>query len=420
MKKIIAEIMLIVATIAIIVAFMLLNSHLLPGWNKVQKVQPEPDSQYAWGICIDSLLIDSLKVKPNQNLSEMLSGRGISAYTIDRLVRNSDSIFDVRKIQSGKNYFILSSDSGLIPDYLIYEESLRDYYVFHLSDSIYTSKGHKDVDTIECRLSGIIETSLWNSFSDKEVNPVLAIDLSDIYAWTIDFFGIQKGDRYKVIYDELYVEDKFAGFGKIHAAVFENMGESVYAYYFLSHDQSGYFDKEGNSLRKAFLKAPLNYSRISSRYSHSRMHPILKYRRPHLGVDYAAPKGTPVYSIGDGVVVKKAYQKGGGGNYLTIKHNSVYSSQYMHLNGYAKGISAGTRVKQGQLIGYVGKTGLASGPHLDFRIFKNGSLVDPLKVKAPPVEPISEKNMAGFTQVRDSLNIILESIPFEELILAEE
>jgi murein DD-endopeptidase MepM/ murein hydrolase activator NlpD len=252
------------------------------------------------------------------------------------------------------------------------------------------------------------------------VNPVLAIELSDIYAWAIDFFGIQKGDRYKVIYDELYVEDKFAGFGKIHAAVFENMGVSVKAYYFTSGSQSGYFDSEGNSLRKAFLKAPLNFSRISSRYSHSRMHPVLKYRRPHLGVDYAAPRGTPVYSIGDGVVVKKAYQKSGGGYYLTIKHNSVYTSQYMHLNGYARGMAPGVRVTQGQLIGYVGKTGLATGPHLDFRIYKNGSPVDPLRVKAPPVEPVSEENKPAFIHLRDSLGKQLDAIPFENLVLAEQ
>ncbi|MCF8360318.1 MAG: M23 family metallopeptidase [Prolixibacteraceae bacterium] len=420
MKKYIAEILLVLFAAAVFASFTFFKKNNKSTLQPSEKVQPEIVPNYAWGICIDSLIIDSLVVKRNQNLSDILMKRGISAYTIDRLVKNSKNIFDVRRIRSGNDYYLLSPDTAGVPLYMVYEESLRDYCVFHLTDSLYTTRGQKNVDTTTCRLSGIIETSLWNSFSDRGVNPVLAIRLSDIYAWTIDFFGIQKGDRYKVIYDELYVEDRFAGFGKIHAAVFENMGVSVNAYYFASGGQSGYFDSEGNSLRKAFLKAPLNFSRISSRYSRSRMHPILKYRRPHLGVDYAAPKGTPVYSIGDGVVVKKAYQKRGGGYYLTIKHNSVYTSQYMHLNGYARGMAPGVRVTQGQLIGYVGKTGLATGPHLDFRIYKNGSPVDPLRVKAPPVEPVSEENMAAFVQLRDSLGIRLEAIPFENLVLAEE
>jgi murein DD-endopeptidase MepM/ murein hydrolase activator NlpD len=249
---------------------------------------------------------------------------------------------------------------------------------------------------------------------------ILAIELSDIFAWTIDFFGIQKGDRFKVVYEERFVEGQPYSIGRIYAALFENMGESFTAFYFEGEGQEGYFDVEGKSLRKAFLKAPLNFSRISSHFSHSRMHPVLKYRRPHLGVDYAAPSGTPVYSIGDGVVVKKAFQAGGGGNYVTIKHNSVYASQYMHLQGYAKGIAQGSRVKQGQLIGYVGMTGLASGPHLDFRIFKNGSPVDPLKVKAPPVEPISPVNENTFKLLRDSMMMVIDSITYPEALVSRQ
>jgi len=261
-------------------------------------------------------------------------------------------------------------------------------------------------------MSGIIESSLWNSFIDQGANPNLCIALSDIFAWTVDFFGVQRNDRYKVIYDQYSVDGKFAGIGKIHTALFESSGEEVPAYYFEHGGQVGFFDDKGNSLRKAFLKAPLNFSRISSRFSASRFHPVLKIRRPHYGVDYAAPTGTPVYTIGDGVVSQKSYQAAGGGNYITIKHNSVYTSQYMHLSKYAQGMAVGTRVKQGQLIGFVGSTGLASGPHLDFRIFQNGSPVDPLKVKTPPVEPINEANKALFVEVKDSLSKMLNAIAF--------
>jgi murein DD-endopeptidase MepM/ murein hydrolase activator NlpD len=186
--------------------------------------------------------------------------------------------------------------------------------------------------------------------------------------------------------------------------------EDFYAFRFTQNDEESYFDDKGKSLKKAFLKAPLKFSRISSVFSFSRFHPVLKIYRPHFGVDYAAPTGTPVVSIGDGTVIAKAYQPAGGGNYLKIKHNSLYTTSYMHLSGFGPGISQGVRVRQGQVIGYVGATGLASGPHLDFRVFMGGSPVDPLKVKAPPTEPVSEKYMASYTTHRDSMMTKLAAI----------
>lgn len=373
------------------------------------------EPKLAWGIEIDSLLVDSLIINQNQNLSDILTKKGVSASKIDRLVRNAKDIFDVRRIRSGNNCFVLCDSIYNEPQFFVYEENPVNFIVFDLSDSLNVYRGAKNVDTQIRTVSGVIKTSLWNALVDQNVSPVLAIEMSDIYAWTIDFFGIQKGDMFKAVYEEKYVEGKFYGLGKIYAAYFQNCGQGFSAYYFDENDQEGYFDNEGNSLRKAFLKAPLNYSRISSHFSNSRMHPVLKIRRPHHGVDYAAPSGTPVVSIGDGVVVKKAYQAGGGGNYLTIKHNSVYTTQYMHLKGYAQGIAAGTRVKQGQLIGYVGMTGLASGPHLDFRVFKNGTPIDPLKMEAPPVEPISKINEPLFMSLRDSLTGILDTIKVAQL-----
>jgi murein DD-endopeptidase MepM/ murein hydrolase activator NlpD len=250
----------------------------------------------------------------------------------------------------------------------------------------------------------------------------MAVDLSRIFAWTIDFFGIQKGDRFRVIYDELYVDSISIGIGNIYAVQFNHYGDENYAFRFYQDERFDYFDDEGQSLRKAFLKAPLDYYRISSRFSHSRLHPVLRIRRPHRGVDYAAPKGTPVLSIGDGTVIARAYQRGGGGNYLKIKHNSVYTTTYMHLSGFAEGIHTGARVSQGQVIGYVGATGLATGPHLDFRIAENGSLVDPLKVEAPPVEPVKEENIIRYNQVKDSLMTELHKIAWSESsdLLAED
>ena len=413
MKKYFAEALIVIVTILIIVGVVTLKSKTRQ-IEFIQEEEIQPEIKLAWGYPLNLISIDTAKVKPNQNLSDILFAKGINASAIDQLARNSKPVFDVRRIKAGNSYYLINTDTVDKPKAMIYEESLVDYVVFNL-DSFSVYRGQKKVDTLTLTTSGIIESSLWNAFVDNGANPVLAVELADIFAWTIDFFGIQKGDQFKVIYDALYVDGEFAGIGKIHAANFINLNTPVSAYYFKNGDQEGFFDEEGNSLRKAFLKAPLSYKRISSRYSNGRMHPVLKYVRPHRGVDYAAPTGTPVYSIGDGVVVKKAYQKGGGGNYINIKHNSVYTSQYMHLSRYAKGMATGVRVKQGQLIGYVGMTGIASGPHLDFRIYKNGSAVDPLKVKAPPVEPIKELNKLAFNHLRDSLQTQLNQIEISEL-----
>ena len=419
-KKYLTEIVLIIICSAVVLFAIRMVPYMHEADGTTEVTEPAP-VKLVWGFPIDSIRIDTFKVRPNQNLSDILSTKGVSAQNIDQLAKNSKDMFDVRRIKSGNPYYIISRDTSGLANFFIYQESAIDYVVYNL-DSLNVYRGQKQIDTLRQSTTGIIETSLWNSFVDNGSNPTLALELSDIFAWTIDFFGIQKGDQYKVLYDELFVEGKFVGIGQIYAASFINLGDTVYAYYYNENDQEGYFDNKGQSLKKAFLKAPLKFSRISGRFTNDRFHPILKKHRSHHGVDYAAPLGTPVHSIGDGVVVKKAYQKGGGGNYINIKHNSVYTSQYMHLNGYAKGMAPGVRVKQGQLIGYVGKTGLASGPHLDFRIYKNGTAIDPLKVKAPPVEPIKEANMANFSSRRDSFNAILETIqiPKEQILSAEQ
>jgi murein DD-endopeptidase MepM/ murein hydrolase activator NlpD len=240
-------------------------------------------------------------------------------------------------------------------------------------------------------------------------NPLLALELSEIYAWSIDFFGLQKGDQFKVIYDESFVDSVSVGISRIHAAWFYHMGHEFWAIPFEQDSVVSFFDEDGNSLRKAFLKAPLRYSRISSGFSNSRLHPILKIRRPHHGVDYAAPAGTPVEAVGDGQVIAAAYERGGG-NYVKIRHNGVYTTSYLHLSRFGKGIRKGVYVKQGDVIGYVGSTGLSTGPHLDFRFYKNGQPINPLKVEAPPVEPIHESNIRDYELVKRSMMEALKNI----------
>ncbi|MBN1987085.1 MAG: peptidoglycan DD-metalloendopeptidase family protein [Prolixibacteraceae bacterium] len=380
----------------------------------------EPVLRY--GIPVDSFELVEGIVKNNQYLSQILNESGVGMVTIDKLARKSKPVFDVRKIRSGQKYTVFqTADSLQEARYFVYESSPTEYYVYELFDTLRIYRGEKEVEARHRSAQGVIETSLWNCMEDNDLDPMLALDLSDIFAWTIDFFAIQKGDRFRVIFDELFVDSTYIGIGEIYAVQFDHYGDENFAFRFFQDERYDFFDETGVSLRKAFLKAPLQFSRISSRFSNSRLHPVLRIRRPHHGVDYAAPTGTPVVSIGDGTVIARAYQRNGGGNYVKIKHNSVYTTTYMHLSGFGKGITTGTRVKQGQVIGYVGATGLATGPHLDFRVAKNGSYVDPLRVEAPPVEPVKEENLPQYNILKDSLINELQNIRWAgEQLLVEK
>ncbi|MFV0365289.1 MAG: peptidoglycan DD-metalloendopeptidase family protein [Mangrovibacterium sp.] len=369
----------------------------------VEELHTEPPMIF--GLPADSFLVEQYEVKRNQNLSDILGAEGVSYPTMLQLVSKSKDIFDVRRIKVGNNYYFLraQNDSTAQARYFVYEQDAINYVVFQLSDSLITYQGAKEVHTVLKSTSGVITSSLWNSLIGNGASPALAVELADVYAWTIDFFGIQRGDSYKVVYEENYVDSISVGIQSVQACLFDHMGSKYYGFPFEQDSVRSFYNEKGESLRKAFLKAPLNYKRVSSGFSNARKHPVLKIVRPHHGVDYAAATGTPVMTIGDGTVVKKSYQKRGAGYYLKIKHNSVYTTTYMHLSKYAKGISVGKRVKQGEVIGYVGATGIATGPHLDFRVQKNGTYINPLKMESPPVEPVSEANMPAYELLRDSL-----------------
>lgn len=372
-----------------------------------QDTVPEPVRR--WGIVIDSLDVYDGIIGRNELLSNILIRNGVSAQTIHFLDRQSESTWSVRKIQAGKPYHIIRDrDSLASARYFVYDISKVDYVVYSLTDSIYSYLGSIPTDTLRRFISGSIQSSLWNAMMDQGAAPELAGLLSDVYSWTIDFFGIQQRDSFCVYFEEIYADTALVGTGNILAANFITGGKDHLAFrYRYREDRGEFFDENGTSLRRAFLKAPLSYSRISSRFSNARLHPIKKIVRAHHGVDYAAPSGTPVYSVGDGVVTAKAWDNKGGGNYIKIKHNSTYTTEYMHLRGFASGIQVGTHVKQGQLIGYVGMTGTATGPHLDYRVFKNGTAIDPLRMDLPAVDPIKKEDMHEYlTTVRDNMKKI--------------
>jgi murein DD-endopeptidase MepM/ murein hydrolase activator NlpD len=371
----------------------------------------------AYGIIVDSLKIERGQVKRNQFLSDILLSHDVDYAVIDRLARESKPVFDVRKIRAGKSYAVIKTNDSISQAlYFVYEESPTDYIVYGLRDSIFVHRGEKPVEIRLRSAAGTIESSLWETMVAAGTDPNLANELSEIFAWTIDFFGIQAGDYYKVLYEELLVEGKVIGIGKVRTGLFQHLGNTYYAFYFDDGEKGDYYDDEGGSMRRTFLKAPLRFRRISSGFSYSRMHPVLKIRRPHTGIDYAANAGTPVYAVGDGIVIKKGWDKKGGGNYVKIKHNGTYTTVYMHLQGFAKGLKTGKQLKQGEVIGYVGSTGIATGPHLDFRFYRNGKPIDPLKVKSPPAEPVDSIYRDTYFHLRDSLMQALDTIAVSSTI----
>ena len=375
-----------------------------------------PIDQTIYGYDKDAVEIIKNTIQPNQNLSDILSLYQVSYKLINEIALAAEPIFDVRKFVTDKEYEIIcSKDSTRQAKCFIYHPNSIDYIVYKFDDSVHVSKEQFPVSSVEKTTSGTISSSLYHTLIENGNSPKLAVALSEIYAWQIDFFGIQKGDNFKMIFDELYVNDELIGIGDIKAAYFEHMDAEYYAFRYEQDSIIEYFDEMGNSLRKAFLKAPLSYHRISSKFSHNRMHPILKRRMPHLGVDYAAPSGTPIYSIGDGKVIKANYA-GAAGNYVKIKHNSVYTTGYMHLSKFGNGIHPGAHVKQGQVIGYVGSTGRSTGPHLDFRVWKNGQAVDPLTLKPPSAKPIDAAHKANYLKTMEIYKKRLSTIPVKPLL----
>jgi murein DD-endopeptidase MepM/ murein hydrolase activator NlpD len=365
-----------------------------------------------FGIPLDSYNIVTGKVKRNQFISSILSAQGVAWNDIEQLLRENRETFDPRRVRTGSSWSaLLTKDTLSKADYFIYQHDQKVSYLFSLKDTLAIYRYDAEIKRMLRYSSGTINTSLWDAAVANNLNPNISAELSEIYAWTIDFFGLQKGDRFKVIYEEDFIGEESVGIRRIHAALFEHAGNPIYAIPYIQDSTMSFYDTTGASLRKAFLKAPLRYSRISSRFSGGRMHPILKIVRPHHGVDYAAPVGTPVVSIGDGRVTSMTYE-GGAGRMVRITHNSVYSTAYLHLSRYGPGISPGVYVKQGQVIGYVGSSGLSTGPHLDFRFYRNGHAIDPLRVEAPPVNPVAPDAMEEFKKVAEGYINLFATIDY--------
>ncbi|MCL2328241.1 MAG: peptidoglycan DD-metalloendopeptidase family protein [Bacteroidetes bacterium] len=381
--------------------------------EKEEQEEVQEETIIKYGIQVNDFEIIESTFPKNKTLTEIFLEAGLPKTTVFYITQNCDSVLNLRKIKAGNpiTKMVCKMDSTL--QYFVYEINNIEHVIFDVRDSanVVFYKARKPVEVRQTKYYGEITSSLWNALAGQEMGAGLAVEMSEMFAWSIDFFGLQPGDWFKVVFTEEFVEGKSVNLKSIDYAVFNHQGKDYYAIPFMgSNGKIEFFDADGNSAKKAFLKAPLKFARVSSGFTSARKHPVLRIVRPHYGVDYAAPTGTPVMAIGHGVVISKGYS-GGAGNMVKIKHSNNYVSSYMHLSKFGSGIQQGSRVSQGQVIGYVGSTGLSTGPHLDFRIYQNGTPVNPLKVVSPPSEPVAKDKLPEFKALRDSLVQVLGTIP---------
>lgn len=339
-------------------------------------------------------------VQRRQTFADLLEDQGLAYRQIVEVARASRDVFDVRDIQAGDAFRVYTNPWLQQARYLVYRPNAIRYVVFDLQHPEASYAGERPVTTSWKSAAGTITNSLYQSLIDSGASPELVLELSEVFAWQIDFFRIQRGDRFRVVYEHRSVDGRSIGPGDIVAAMFRHRGETYYGFRFDEGNGPEYFDENGNSLRRQLLKAPLRYSRISSRFTNRRFHPVLKRYRPHHGTDYVAPRGTPVRSVGDGTVLY-AGRKGYNGNYVKIRHNATYTTGYLHLARIK--VQPGETVKQGDIIGTVGSTGLSTGPHLDYRFWKNGQAVDPYSIDLPPARPVSPQSQTAYDEVVNRL-----------------
>ena len=393
--------------VSVIILFLLVYFFVIHQKTPIPHTPPKP--HVAYKINIDSLDIHQGKVAHNQNLALLLSPY-VSAQMIDKIAKTTTSVFDVKKLKAGQPFARISKkDSTRKTLYFIYELNEIEFVVYDFRDSLRVYRDKKKVTTRVKTASGQITSSLWNAFSEGKLDMNLGMHMADIYAWTVDFYGLQKGDGFKVVYEEILVDSIPIGSNKILASLFYSSGKNYYAFYFEQSGKGDYFDDQSQSLRRSFLKAPLKFSRISSKFTKSRMHPILRIARPHYGVDYAAPRGTPVVSLGHGRVIEAGWH-GGYGRKISIRHNAVYTTSYAHLSKIEPGIQPGVQVNQGEVIGYVGSGGLSTGAHLDFRVYKNGIPTNPLTMESPPANPVEKVNVPNYQKMVAKMKQRLDSI----------
>ena len=364
--------------------------------------------EFKFGINLDSFRYETHKIKWGQNFSDILSRRGLSNKKIYDASLAIKPFFNLKKLKNGNFFTLFYKHNNSKPSFFVYETSVYDYLVCSLDESVEASITKRKITYKEKKIEGKINSSLYLSFDDLNYPIELVNKMVDIFAWQIDFFRINPGDHYEILYTEEIIDSVVVGISNVKAARFTHNEKDFYAFSYNQGLGNDYFDENGKSLRKTFLRSPLNFYRISSRYRKKRFHPVLKRYRDHLGTDYAAPRGTPIMTVADGKIIEARYGRNNG-YFVKVKHNNIYSTQYLHMSKFAKGIKPGKNVRQGDIIGYVGSTGLATGPHVCYRFWRNGKQVDPYKQNdLPDGEPILAQHLSAYNYVKEKYLKILD------------
>ena len=353
---------------------------------------------------------DDYPIKRNAFMGDILMSEGIDFDRILKLERKAEDVYSLRKIKAGKKITFVRPDSCGAPSSFIYEPNSLSYIRYDLDNDICVSRIDKPYEVCLESASGVVTKTLWDAMMDRGFDVGLIDKMEDALA-QVYFHSAQRGDQFKLIYERIYVDGKPKLTGKIYSAAYKSADVIDYGFYYESEEYQGYYDHAGTPNKRTFLKAPVKFSRVSSSYNPNRFHPVLKRRKPHLGTDYAAPRGTPIFAVADGVITRRSYTKGNG-NYIKIKHDNIYDTQYLHMSRFAKGLRQGSKVKQGQTIGYVGSTGLATGPHVCFRFWKHGRQINHVKENFPPLNPMKDSDLPDFYRARDELMMELDNVPF--------
>ena len=383
------------------------NKELLT--NVVTKEVKQPPTGKKYGFVLSDFDVKQDVLKKNQSLKNVLIKYQVPPKNQEKILAEARKA-QLSSLKGGSTLTILYPPNKKRPAYLICELSIESYSVYGLSDDIYAKM---EMNPIESRIevaSSIVQNSLWEAVLEKGLRYELIGKMEEALAWTVDFYHLKPGDHFKLIYEAKYLDNKVVGVGGLQAIYFKNKGKEYYGYNFSGLTAQGFFDNEARPMKTSYLKAPVKYARISSKFDLNRFHPVLKEVKPHLGTDYAAPAGTPIIAVANGVVIAATFTENNG-NYVKIKHNETYQTQYLHMQKFAKNIKQGSFVQQGQVIGYVGSTGLATGPHVCFRFWKGGQQVDPLKQTLPLPNPLPTGESQAFFKHRDSLKTKLDSTP---------
>ncbi|OAV46144.1 hypothetical protein A3850_017955 [Lewinella sp. 4G2] len=362
----------------------------------------KPNLRY--GVALDTFDVRIDTIQNGQTLSDLLSDQGLTGQQSFEYANTFNGLLDVRNLRAGRAYTVLNNPKTEGPDYLIYQPSIYEFVKLDLQGQGGDERVKLPVETEIVSAGGTIESNLWNAMTGAGMSIALTDRMEDALQWSVDFYHVQPDDAFQLVYEKKLVEGEVeAAPGMVKAARYSSNGEDIYAFWYESADttQSGYFGLNGEPMKSTFLKSPLRFSRMSSAFNRTRFHPVLKRVKPHLGTDYAAPRGTPIMSVADGVIIERG-RRGGNGNFVKIKHNETYTTQYLHMQKFEDGQRVGTRVRQGETIGYVGSTGLATGPHVCFRFWEKGRQVDHTKLRFPPAKTMPDTLMPGFIEQRDA------------------